>query len=142
VRRTSLVCGGLLAVLGSVALVEALRMRDAWTGAPLMPGVVGGLLVLLGLAHAREPVTATEWPDAAGGRRVLTLLVLLVLYVALLPPLGFLLATVLFTLPLVRALGALSWPLTIVTTATIAIASHVVFKHWLGMPLPSGPFGL
>ncbi len=139
-RRTSLVCGGLLAVLGCVALFEALRMRDAWTGAPLMPALVGGVLVLLGLAHAREPVAVGEWPDAAGGRRVLALLVLLVLYVALLPPLGFLLATALFTLPLVRTLGALSWPLTIVTTAAIAIASHVVFKHWLGMPLPSGLF--
>jgi putative tricarboxylic transport membrane protein len=80
------------------------------------------------------------WPDPAGGLRVLAVLALLVLYVALLPSLGFLLATLLFALPLVRALGAMSWPLTLVTAAAIALACHVVFKHWLGMPLPSGLF--
>ncbi len=101
----------------------------------------GGVLVLVGLAHGREATATDAWPDAAGGRRVLALLALLVLYVALLPSLGFLLATVLFALPLVRALGAMSWPLAIGTAAAIALASHVVFKHWLGMPLPSGLLG-
>jgi hypothetical protein len=83
----------------------------------------------------------SQWPDAAGARRVLAVLALLALYVALLPWLGFLLATLLFALPLVRALGGLSWPLTLATTVAIAGASHVVFKHWLGMPLPGGPLG-
>jgi hypothetical protein len=137
VRRIPLVCGGFLVVLGAVALIEALSLRDGWLGARLMPALVGGMLVLVGLAHLREPVATDVWPDPAGGLRVLALLVL---YVALLPSLGFLLATLLFALPLVRALGAMSWPLTLVTAAAIALACHVVFKHWLGMPLPSGLF--
>jgi putative tricarboxylic transport membrane protein len=141
VRRISLVCGGSLAVLGLVALVEALRLRDGWTGARLMPAVVGMTLVLLGMAHARVPFAAEVWPDAAGGRRVVVLLVLLILYVALLPPLGFLLATALFVLPLVRGLGPTSWPVAALAAAGIAGASHVVFKHWLGMPLPAGLIG-
>ena len=32
-RRTSLVCGGFLLVLGILALIEALRLRDDWMGA-------------------------------------------------------------------------------------------------------------
>jgi putative tricarboxylic transport membrane protein len=127
-------------VLGAVALIEALRLRDGWLGARLMPALVGGMLVLTGLAHRTQPVTADAWPDAAGGRRVLAMLALLVLYVALLPHLGFLLATVLFVLALVRALGRMSWRLATVTAAAIAVAGHVVFEHWLGMPLPPGPF--
>ena len=51
------------------------------------------------------------------------------------PTLGFLVATALFALPLVRTLGTWSWPTTIATTLAIAAGSHVVFKHWLGMPL-------
>jgi hypothetical protein len=66
----------------------------------------------------------------------------LVLYVAALPYAGFLPATALFVLILLRALGALSWATTIALTAAIAVACHVVFIHWLGMPLPSGPLGL
>jgi hypothetical protein len=26
-------------------------------------------------------------------------------------------------------------------TVVIAVAGHVVFKRWLGMPLPAGPLG-
>jgi putative tricarboxylic transport membrane protein len=141
VRRIPLVCGGFLAVLGAVAVVEALHLRDGWTGARLMPALVGGTLMLLGLAHARAPVAAADWPDAAGARRVLAVLALLVVYVVLLPSLGFLVATALFALPLVRALGAASWPRAGLTAAAMAGASHVVFKHWLGMPLPPGVLG-
>ena len=125
-----------------MAIVEALRMRDGWTGASLMPAVVGSTLVLLGLAHPRVPATETQWPDVVGARRVVATLVLLALYVACMPSLGFLLATALFPIPLVRGLGGWSWPLTLGTAAAIAVASHLVFKHWLGMPLPPGPLGL
>ncbi len=141
-RRISLVCGGSLAGLGIVALVEAFRLRDGWTGARLMPAVVGVTLLLLGAAHTWVPVAADAWPTAAGGRRVVALLGLLALYIALLPALGFLLATALFALPLVRGLGPTSWPRAALTAAGIAVASHVVFRHWLGMPLPAGLIGL
>lgn len=140
-RRIPLVCGGFLVALGAVALLEALRLRDGWLGARLMPVLVGGVLVLVGLAHAREPSPPVAWPDAAGAGRVVAVLALLALYVALLPVLGFVVATLLFALPLVRALGAMSWPLTVATAVAIAVACQVVFKHWLGMPLPSGPLG-
>jgi putative tricarboxylic transport membrane protein len=138
VRRIPLVCGAFLVALGLVALVETFRLRDGWLGARLMPAVVGASLVVLGLAHRTVPAAAPAWPDAAGGRRVVATLALLAGYVAVFPGLGFLPATVLLVLPLVRALGRWSWPLTVATTAAIALACHVVFKHWLGMPLPPG----
>ena len=124
-----------------MALLEAFRLRDGWLGARLMPALVGGILVLVGVAHATEPTAPVAWPDAAGARRVVALLVLLALYVALLPWLGFLIATLLFALPVVRGLGPTSWTRSLATAAAIAIGSHVVFKHWLGMPLPAGPLG-
>ena len=83
--RISLVCGGFLVALGAVALLEALCMRDAWTGAPLVPALAGGLLVIFGMAHVWGPAAPVSWPDAAGARRVVGLLVLLALYVAVLP---------------------------------------------------------
>jgi hypothetical protein len=141
VRRTSLVCGGVLVGIGVLALLEVLRMRDGWTGARLMPAVVGAGLVGLGLAHARIAPAAVVWPDADGARRVVLVVALLALYVASLPWLGFLFATALFVLPLVRWLGGWSWPAVLVTTAAVAIASDVVFRQWLGMPLPTGVAG-
>ena len=109
----------MLAALGVFALVEAARLRDGWQGARLMPAVVG--------MEAR--------------RRVLAMFSTLALYVAALPVLGFLPATALFILILLAWLGEFSWPVTLGTTLVVAVASHVLFQRWLGMPLPSGPFG-
>lgn len=40
------------------------------------------------------------------------------------------------------ALGADSWRATVGITAAVAVSTDVVFKHWLGMELPGGPFGI
>ncbi len=110
-----------------------------------MPAALAVVLAVLGAGHL-VPVTAAAerpaWPDAPGWRRVAFVFGVLALYVAALPSFGFLPATALFVLIVLRALGAFSWAITLVLTAAIAIASHVVFKHWLGMPLPAGLFGL
>ncbi len=138
-RRANLLCGGFLVALGAISLVEALRIRDDWPGARLMPAVLALVLAVLGAGHfvpAMTPAELPAWPDAPRSRRVAFVFGVLVLYVAVLPPLGFLAATALFVLALLRTLGAFSWTATIVLTGAIASASHVVFKRWLGMPLP------
>jgi hypothetical protein len=130
----NVLAGCVLLGLGALALVEALRIRDDWPGARLLPAVIG-------LALAGRAVDRPAWPDAAGRRRVGFVFGLLVLYVAGLPSLGFLPATAVFALVLLRALGPFSWTMTGVLAATIALASHVVFARWLGMPLPPGLLG-
>ena len=140
-RRMPWIEGLVLVALGVASIVEALRLKDNWQGAKLMPAVVGALLVLLGGAHfvLREPRVA--WPPRDGVRRVLVLLAAVALYGMILPSVGFLPATAALVLIVVRTVGPLSWPRTALATAVIAVASHIVFKHWLGMPLPAGPLG-
>ena len=140
-RRGLTVAGAVLVALGLLALVEAFCLKDDWQGAKLMPAVIVAILIILGAAHATLGADAAAWPDRVGLRRVLLMLGVLVLYAGLLPEAGFLPATLIFTLPIVRALGTYSWPATAAWTVAIAVASHVVFKHWLGMPLPAGPLG-
>jgi hypothetical protein len=69
------------------------------------------------------------------------MLAVLAAYVGLLPVLGFLPATALFVLVVVRALGEYSWAQAAAWTVVIAVAGHLVFKRWLGMALPAGPLG-
>jgi hypothetical protein len=134
--------GGVLLALGALALVEALRIRDDWPGARLVPAVVGLALVALGVAHLVGPAgDRPAWPDAAGRRRVAVVFGVLLLYVAGMPSVGFLPATAVFGLVLLRYLGSYSWALTGVLAAAIALASHVVFARWLGMPLPPSLVG-
>jgi len=133
--------------LGVLALVEALRIKDAWQGAKLMPAALGVTLIALGIGHlapsmADSVATLPPWPDALALRRVVFMFCALALYVAALPHLGFLVATTLFTLTLLRALGSCSWAKALALTGAIAIASHVVFIRWLGMPVPSGLLGV
>jgi Tripartite tricarboxylate transporter TctB family len=139
-RRVNHLAGGCLMALGALSCAEALRIRDDWPGARLLPAVLG--LALLGAAHlvGRAP-DHVVWPDAAGRRRVVFVFGVLALYVAGLPSLGFLPATALFVLVLLRALGRFSWAMTGVVAGAIAVAGQVVFKRWLGMPLPPGLLG-
>ena len=140
--RRPVVEGVVLVALGSIAIVEGLRLKDNWQGAKLMPAVVGAVLVLLGLAHfALRRRDASPWPDAPSLARVALALGVAALYVVALPMVGFLPATAVFVLIMIRRLGTFSWPRAVVGTAAIAGGSHVVFKHWLGMALPAGPLG-
>ena len=126
-------------MLAAASLVEAVRLKDDWHGARLMPAVLAAVLAALAVAHVRPAAVeapAPAWPQAGGWRRIAVVFAALVLYVALLEPLGFLLSTALFVLALVRALGAWSWLATGAVTLSIALACHLLFKRWLGMPLP------
>ena len=138
VRRAELLTGVVLAVLGALSLVEALRLRDDWQGARLMPGALGVVLVALALGHLtmRTPAAVPAWPEAAGRRRVAALLLVLVGYVVVLPVIGFLVATALFVLVVLRALHAGGWIRCLVLTVLIAAGCELVFRQWLGMPLP------
>lgn len=130
-----------LAALGALALAEALRIPDAWLGARLLPAVVGTALLFLAAAHLALPAVEAAWPDPAGGRRAALVFGLLALYVALLAPLGFLASTGLFVLVLLRVLGRFSWATVIGLAVAVALVSQVVFRRWLGMPLPPGILG-
>jgi len=142
-RRPALEIGVALVALGAVSVVESWRLRDGWLGARLMPLVIGLALVGLGAAHlAAPPPPAPPSPDRAAPGRAALMLALVVFYVAALPWAGFLPATAVFALIVVRWLGAYSWPATVAVTVAIAGASHVIFLRWLGMPLPAGPLGL
>ena len=138
-RRANVVCGAVLLVLAAASLVEAVRLKDNWQGAKLMPAVLAVVLAALAAGHLRPaPADAArpDWPDAGGRRRIAVVFGALVIYVVLLEPLGFLLSTALFVLCLVRVLGAWSWMTTAALTLSVSLVCHVVFKRWLGMPLP------
>jgi hypothetical protein len=136
VTRAARLSGVVLIGLGVLSVVEALRMRDDWQGAKLMPAVIGSALILLGLAHFPRRFSETiSWPDAASRRRVALMFAALAVYAAVLPWAGFLASTAVFALVLVRTLGTYSWLASLAVTVAVAAACHIVFARWLGMPI-------
>jgi putative tricarboxylic transport membrane protein len=73
--------------------------------------------------------------------RVVLALAASVAYTVALEPLGFLLTTFLFLLFLLGAIESRRSVPSIAISAATAVASHLVFKVWLGVQLPAGPWG-
>lgn len=137
--------GVALLILSVLSFVETLRINDGWAGARLLPLIVSLAFLGLGLAHLSPKGAPAPGPgDGISDPRpergaVLLVLASLVGYVALLSTAGFALATFGLLLILVHRLGGYGWKRSIGLAVGLALATHVVFVVWLGMPLPAGP---
>jgi hypothetical protein len=140
-----------LAVLGfaSAALVEARRLpfgSVSVPGAGFFPLTLSAGLALLGTllvvrAFTAPPTGAAAFVAPGGRARMLTVVVALFAYAAALGWLGFALTTFALMVVLFRVVESHGWPRALVESAAAAALSHVVFKTWLGVRLPPGPWG-
>jgi len=62
-------------------------------------------------------------------------------YAFALEPLGFVLTTFLLLLFLLVAIEARRWPSSLMIATATSLGSHLLFKVWLAVPLPAGPWG-
>ncbi|OLE38406.1 MAG: hypothetical protein AUG00_05555 [Candidatus Rokubacteria bacterium 13_1_20CM_2_70_7] len=62
-------------------------------------------------------------------------------YAFALEPLGFLATTFLFLAVLFGAAQPQRWVVSVALSVTTAVLTYVVFKIWLAVQLPSGPWG-
>ncbi len=80
-------------------------------------------------------------PPRRGLARAGATLVALCLYAWALTSIGFGVATFLFIAFLFRAIEPQRWPLALGGAAATVMASHLLFRAWLGVRLPAGPWG-
>ena len=104
---------------------------------PLAAGIAllilaGWLFVSAGRASAAE--AADE--EAPGSGTALVMAAVLVLFAAALPALGFLLASFALVVVAARLMGLAGWWRPLALGAGLALATHLVFVTWLGVPLP------
>ena len=130
-------------------LVEAWRLPLGSAVAPgpgffplaLAAGLAASAALLVVRAVARPPARPAG-PGAAGGRaRLVAVVAALLVYTAVFSRLGFVLATFLLMVVLFRAVESLRWPVALAAAAAAAVLGHLLFKTWLGVRLPSGPWG-
>ena len=147
-----------LLVFGAVTVALSLQLplgtlRMPGTG--FFPLVLGFLLVALAaaqgirllLAKARAPAPATPMPAPAPAasadgatRRVVFFIGVVALATLLLQPAGYVVATLILMVGLLRVLGV-GWGACALIALSAAVASHFVFVRWLGIPMPAGPLG-
>ena len=141
------VIGGLLlTVAGFAVVVGALKLRVGTPTSP-QPGFfpfLGGLVlvvlsVILLVQAWRGRSTGTE---AFGEvRRPVILIVGMGVYVAILDPLGYVLATVFIAALILRVLGVASWRVLGVASVALSAGTYLLFDRLLGVELPAGILG-
>jgi len=133
---------GLFAVLWIATALGLPYMGDYAPGSGFLPLWLGVCLLALSAVHVvssvREPVAATP---AGQWRKVVAVLLGLVVCVAVIESLGFVAAVGAYLLYLLRAVEKEPWPTTLGVTVVAIAVLFSVFRLWLQVPLPKGPWG-
>ena len=143
-----MVIAAAFALIGVAYLIAGRQypvMRNDQPGAGLYPLLVGVFWVVAGVActvevwrEGRVAALGIEWPDHAGWRRILVIVVSCFVYVATVGLLGNLVMSFLVIVAVSRAMG-MRRPLQLLATAAgMSVLWHLVFVTALHVPLPPG----
>ena len=146
------VTGGVLLLLGAIALIEARRLAvlreemvaGAVVGDDTFPGIIGASLFLLGLYAlfvARWPVTHVSFPVGTERRQLVSTAGALAAYYVITPYLGYTVSTLVVSTGLYRAMGGYRWPGAAFIGCATTGALYLMFRVWLHEPLPTGWLG-
>ncbi|ATX67551.1 tripartite tricarboxylate transporter TctB family protein [Roseinatronobacter bogoriensis] len=144
-----LLTGILLLVTSVLYLWLATNVRVPPLGDPIGPrffplGLGSLLLIFSALMLGSILWRSSEQNDAdniPGQLQAWAVLMLLVGFVLVLPKAGFLLSSTAFATLVLTLIRFRSWPVNVLTAVLIAGSFHIVFRVWLGVPLPSLALG-
>ena len=126
--------------IGGLWIARAVRMPK-WEGfAPdsgFLPLIYGVLLTVLAAAALIQCALAQPSAESQDVRKPLLVLAALIAAVAALPLVGFAICVFLLLLFLYGFVERLPWLNAIVVSAATTGALYLVFRTWLGVPLPA-----
>ncbi|WP_281888573.1 tripartite tricarboxylate transporter TctB family protein [Paenibacillus sp. YYML68] len=138
--------GGIISIMfGSVAISEAVRLypsrMDTLVGDHVLPALVGGLLVVLGLLLAfviKGEKFSVEFPERKSFLPMLTAFGMLFVYWVLIQVLGYVLSTLLIATGLFKVMGPFRLGKAAMFGALLTAVFYLIFIYWLAMPFPKG----
>lgn len=150
-KRLEIAAAAALALLSGYILLAASRLNLGSVRVPqtgFFPRVLAVLLVLLAVIELVRALR--QGPSAAapgkieieGWFRIGATLTIMAGFALILERLGFLLATFLLMVLLLRAIEAPRWPKAIVVALLASLISYGLFAWLLGVPLPAGILGI
>ncbi len=147
-NKAETIAGALVLAIGVALLVHATKLDymienvpgpgflPLWLGIGIL--VTGAILTAKALRPTLAGAEPIAWPQRPGWIQIGVMLGALGIALLVLEPLGFLLAAMLFMVVLVFSLGVRSWGMLLGVPVVSALALHLVFVVWLGVPLPLG----
>ena len=133
----------LLGLFGLLWLVKSFELKyseDSVPGSGFLPFWLGLLMVVLVAVYLWMGRAAiAEAPSRLG--RVMTITAGLAVTVVLIDPLGFTVPIAVYLLFLLRVMERESWLTSIGVAVGTSAALLLIFRIWLSVPLPRGPWG-
>lgn len=133
-------------LFAGVIIFGALQVGIGWGAegprAGFFPFYIGLLLVLAAVVNVMQVRRAgdlglfAEWGQL---RQVLSVIIPTAVYVALVPWLGFYVASFLLIAVFMRWLGKYRWEMVAAVSIGVPVAAFLMFEKWFLVPLPKGP---
>jgi hypothetical protein len=148
VRAVEIGVAVVIFLLGAVVVFDSYRLGAQWGGdgpqAGYFPFYVGLLICASGAAilvrALRNPAfVAQSFVSREELKKILTVLVPTVVYVALIASLGFYLASTLYIAYFMWHLGKYPWIKIAPVAIGVSVAFFLIFEIWFSVPLPKGP---
>jgi hypothetical protein len=135
------VCG-LFAVLWIATALTLPYMGEYAPGSGFLPLWLGVCLLALSAVHVISCLRTPSVPAPAGHqRKVVAVMLGLVVCVAAIEPLGFVVAVAAYLLYLLRGVEREPWPTSLSVSVVVVAVLFGLFRLWLKVPLPKGPWG-
>ena len=135
-------------LFGLVVLYDSYRLGAKWGDDGPQPGYFPfyiGLLICISSAATlwsavRDRALADEsFVSREELKKILTVLVPTVVYIALIAYLGFYLASTLYIAYFMWQLGKYPWLKIVPVSVGVSVAFFLIFEIWFSVPLPKGP---
>lgn len=148
VKAVEIGVAALVFLFGAVVVFDSIRIGARWGEDGPQPGYFPfyvGLSICVAsvtiLVRAlRDPALAAKsFVSRESLKKILTVLVPTVVYVALIKYLGFYVASTLYIAYFMWALGRYPWIKIVPVAAGVSVAFFLVFEVWFLVPLPKGP---
>ena len=133
---------GLFAVLWIATALGLPYMGEYAPGSGFLPLWLGVCLLVLSTIHVASCLRAPAVAVPVGnGRKVVAVLLGLVVCVAVIEPVGFVVAVGTYLLFLLRIVEREPWRTSIGVSVVVVAVLFGLFRLWLKVPLPKGPWG-
>ena len=144
-KKSAIATSILFLILALGAFIESIKLPFGRVSAPaagFFPAVLAVLLALTSLVAFVEALRGSHENAAQGEpltwKKILLTLGSLLVFGFVFERLGYLLATFLFIIFLLRAVERQSWGLALSVALSASLVSYIVFGLLLGTPLPAG----
>ncbi|OGP87573.1 MAG: hypothetical protein A2157_17595, partial [Deltaproteobacteria bacterium RBG_16_47_11] len=112
---------------------------------PLLVGILLSIISLAILIYSFLQGSSEGkvfWRDKKQWPKVVTTLLMMLIYTIAFPYLGFFVSTLLLMFFLFKAIGGMNWKISLAGAILTSSCFYLVFKVWLKVQFPGGPLGM